>query len=248
MKCILVTGASRGLGLQITLQLLSAGCRVFATSSTAPPALLALLARHHGSLAHLEADLADPETPTLIYQKCMRDFGSIHGIVHCAGTIPLAIITASEHSLQRAFTINLLAFTKLVALALPELRKQAAVVIAVSSGASTTPYKGWSSYCMSKAALNMFCACLSIEEPLLRVAAIRPGVIDTAMQKLIREQGSACMDPQMHVRLVEMEKTGLLLDAALPASRIAYAVLHGDSFVNGAFVDWNSINVANEPL
>lgn len=61
--------------------------------------------------------------------------------------------------------------------------------IMVSSGASTKAYRGWGAYCMSKAALNMMTATLAVEEPRVFAVAVRPGVVDTEMQRVIREGG-----------------------------------------------------------
>lgn len=42
----------------------------------------------------------------------------------------------------------------------------------------------------SKAALNHFTQTLALEEPSITAIAVRPGVVDTSMQDLIRSQGS----------------------------------------------------------
>lgn len=42
----------------------------------------------------------------------------------------------------------------------------------------------------SKAALNHFTQTLAVEEPSITSIAVRPGVVDTSMQDLIRSQGS----------------------------------------------------------
>ena len=59
----------------------------------------------------------------------------------------------------------------------------------LSSGASVKPYNGWSAYGCSKAALNHFAMDIASEEPSdkVRAVCIAPGVVDTQMQKDIRE-------------------------------------------------------------
>ena len=61
-------------------------------------------------------------------------------------------------------------------------------LVNMSSGAATTPYRGWAAYCASKAAVEMLTEVVGLEEAdtgLLAYAG-RPGVVDTDMQALIR--------------------------------------------------------------
>ena len=62
-----------------------------------------------------------------------------------------------------------------------------------SSGAATGAYSTWGSYGSSKAALNHLALTLAVEEPSITSLALRPGVVDTDMQALIRSK-SAVMD------------------------------------------------------
>lgn len=60
------------------------------------------------------------------------------------------------------------------------------IIINVSSGAGKHPIEAWSTYCASKAALDMFSQVLQAEHPEFRVFAVAPGIVDTAMQDAIR--------------------------------------------------------------
>jgi len=65
------------------------------------------------------------------------------------------------------------------------------VIINISSGAGQRPVDGWSAYCASKAALDMISLACQKEQDILqsgvKVYALSPGVVDTAMQAQIRE-------------------------------------------------------------
>ena len=61
MKNILITGVSRGLGLEIAAQSLRAGYRVFGVSRTLSGALEELLAEFPDSLELFQYDLSDSE-------------------------------------------------------------------------------------------------------------------------------------------------------------------------------------------
>ena len=60
------------------------------------------------------------------------------------------------------------------------------IIINVSSGAGKHPIEAWSTYCASKAALDMFTQVLQAEYPDFKVFAVAPGIVDTPMQDAIR--------------------------------------------------------------
>src|SRR5690606_34498338 len=59
-------------------------------------------------------------------------------------------------------------------------------IINITSGAALKPYFGWSAYCSSKAAINMFTQVLAAEQQEvkngIKILAVAPGVVDTDMQ------------------------------------------------------------------
>jgi benzil reductase ((S)-benzoin forming) len=65
------------------------------------------------------------------------------------------------------------------------------VIINVSSGAAKRPIDGWSSYCASKAGLNLFSEVIKEEEKILsqntQIFNVSVGVVDTDMQAQIRK-------------------------------------------------------------
>ena len=60
------------------------------------------------------------------------------------------------------------------------------IIINVSSGAGKHPIEAWSTYCASKAALDMFTQVLQAEYADFKVFAVAPGIVDTPMQDAIR--------------------------------------------------------------
>ena len=65
----------------------------------------------------------------------------------------------------------------------------------VSSGAARYPVAGWSAYCSSKAALDMFTRCIAAEHAgrpnAPRVCSLAPGVVNTGMQLELRSADAA---------------------------------------------------------
>lgn len=61
------------------------------------------------------------------------------------------------------------------------------IVINITSGASKKPIDGWSIYCLSKSAIEMFIKSIGLEYSEYRCFNVEPGVMDTQMQSQIRE-------------------------------------------------------------
>lgn len=89
-------------------------------------------------------------------------------------------------------------------------------ILNISSGAALKPYYGWSTYCGSKAALNMLTQNLALEQQDLtngvKVLAIAPGVVDTDMQAQIRKSDKD--DFKEVERFVALKADGGLNNAA----------------------------------
>lgn len=108
----------------------------------------------------------------------------------------------------------------------------------VSSGASIAPYQGWSAYGCSKAALNHLVQHLGVEEPDVTSVSVRPGVIDTDMQKAIREQHGAVMSRANHDKFTGLKADGGLRSPEEVGRVIALMALSVDASKSGKFVDW----------
>lgn len=59
-------------------------------------------------------------------------------------------------------------------------------IIAVSSGASSKGYFGWSQYCTTKASMRQLMNCYALEYPDVNFLSLAPGLIKTNMQSLIQ--------------------------------------------------------------
>ena len=114
--------------------------------------------------------------------------------------------------------------------------KKNAKVIIVSSGASEKAYPSWASYCCSKASVNMLVKCLS-EETTYTCLAVRPGVVDTDMQKKIREDKNT--NEKLKEKFTKMHETNHLLSPDVPAKAIVNFALYADKDWNGRFVNYD---------
>ncbi len=113
--------------------------------------------------------------------------------------------------------------------------KSGSVAIFVSSGAASHVIPGWSAYCAAKAGLEQFVRVAAEEADArgidLRVHAVRPGIVDTAMQETVRGMSSERFGPVGRFR--EFHKKGWLRSPGEPAALIRWlctpmaADLHG---------------------
>jgi len=113
----------------------------------------------------------------------------------------------------RAVTVNVAATFMLSATFARVTRELAdRRILHISSGAATNAYAGWSVYGGTKAALEQHARGVALDKsPGLRIAAVAPGVIDTAMQTEIRRT-SEDKFPERE-RFVALKREGGLHDA-----------------------------------
>ena len=181
----LVTGASAGLG------------RALAEALNGRGWALVVDARHAGRLADAVAALPHPDLVTALPGDVAdpahrAELAAAAGprldlLVHNAselGPTPLpALADLGSDQLQRLLAVNVVAPLALTRVLLPALRAASGTVLAISSDAAVEAYEGWGGYGASKAALDRIAAVLAVEEPALRVHAVDPGDMDTAMHR-----------------------------------------------------------------
>jgi NAD(P)-dependent dehydrogenase (short-subunit alcohol dehydrogenase family) len=180
-----------------------------------------------------------------VMAETLREFGQLDALVNNASILgPIAPIGSGEPKAWRKnWTINLLGPVMLTQAALPHLRQRKGRVINVSSGAAVNVIPGWAAYCTAKAALNHFTRALAEEEPSITALAFRPGVVDTAMQATIREEGAQGMPDDVHARFVRYFEEGELLPPEVPACSLTILALYAPTEWSGAFMAWNNEEV-----
>jgi len=80
---------------------------------------------------------------------------------------------------------------------------------------------------------------LAVEEPDITAVAVRPGTVDTEMQREIREEHNFVMDPQDVTKFANLKKDGKLLQSEQPGNVIARLVLDAPKELSGRFISWN---------
>ncbi len=180
----LITGASRGLGRALALDLHASGWQLVIDARGAA-ALDEVAALVPGAVA-VAGDVTDPRHREAL-AAAVDVFGGLDLLVNNAsdlGPSPLPRLADYRlHTLRRVYETNVIAPLALVQLLLPALRASAGTVVDVSSDAATEPYEAWGGYGSSKAALDQLSAVLAAEEPGIRVFAVDPGDMRTEMHQ-----------------------------------------------------------------
>ncbi|TPX70336.1 hypothetical protein SpCBS45565_g01734 [Spizellomyces sp. 'palustris'] len=246
---VIVTGASRGIGLAVTRILLSLNARVVGlgrSPSSAHPELEALIPSHSTSFCYLSLDVTAHDAASIAVDSAVKKFGRLDAVVHNAGILdPIArVADADLDAWRRCLEVNFFAGISIFQQAANYLRNANGKFILVSSGAAAGAKEGWVPYCTAKAASNMLIAGLGLEEQNIVSVALRPGVVDTDMQTLIRETGRTAMGDASHDQFVQFKEQGKLLHPDVPGYVIAKLALDAPKELSGQFISWNDAKLA----
>jgi 3-oxoacyl-[acyl-carrier protein] reductase len=218
----LVTGAGRGIGRAIALELAAAGARVALLARSADQleeAARAVRGRG-GRAAVYPADAADPAQVADAVTRITAELGQVGILVGNAAVVrpvgPTVDVTLAEW--WAAFAVNVGAVFQLSIAVLPSMLERGwGRIVNVSSGAAADPaamVRG-NTYTTTKAALEAHTLNLAAELAGSGVTAnvYRPGLVDTAMQAWIRAQSPEKIGGAMYERFVGHYQDGSLITA-----------------------------------
>jgi NAD(P)-dependent dehydrogenase (short-subunit alcohol dehydrogenase family) len=187
MPVAVITGASRGLGLAITRELVERGWHLIVD------------ARDGASLERAMKDLGAPDQVTAVPGDVAdpRHREAIAEAVDGAGSVALLVNNASLlgpspqppleryplAELERVFRVNTFAPLALIQALLPALQAAEGTIVNVTSDAAVEAYEGWGGYGASKAGLEQLTAILGAEQHTLHVYSFDPGDMRTAMHQ-----------------------------------------------------------------
>ncbi|PKY00331.1 NAD(P)-binding protein [Aspergillus campestris IBT 28561] len=241
-KTIIVTGASRGIGLAITKYLLSApqSHNVVVIARSREP-LQKLKDEYTKQVEILSGDLADFSLAQQAVDLALKSFGRLDGMVLNHGILGQVgkIADADPEQWKQGFDVNFVSLVAFVKAGLPALRESKGKIIFTSSGASVSAYRGWGLYGSTKAAMNHLALSLGEEEPDVTSVSIRPGMVDTNMQRELREDHKTSLEPQVYAKFATVHKDGKLLKPEQPGHVMAKLVLDAPRELTGKFLSWN---------
>jgi len=189
-RIALVTGASRGIGRAVALDLARGGWRVVCVGR-AQKALEKLddeiKASRKGEATLVPLDLADFNAIDHLAAALLERFGKLDALAACAGT--LGALTPAHQAtpavMQETFNVNFLANQRLIRAMHPLLRaSDAGRAVFLTSRVSRNPRAYWGPYAASKAALDAYVMCWAAELEVTPIKAniFNPGPTRTAMR------------------------------------------------------------------
>jgi 3-oxoacyl-[acyl-carrier protein] reductase len=185
MRNVIVTGASRGLGLAISRRLIEDGFRVTAVARKEGDALRDLMEEKDGALSFAAFDLSQLDAIPAFALALKKRFGAPYGLVNNAGLGTQGLLATMHNSeIETLLRINLTAPIMLSKYVLRQMMSASAGrIVNVSSIIASTGYNGLSVYAATKAGLIGFTKSLSREAGRVGVTinAVAPGFIETEM-------------------------------------------------------------------
>jgi 3-oxoacyl-[acyl-carrier protein] reductase len=244
-KVALITGASRGIGKGIALELARAGCDLMLTArdqealqSTAEEA------RALGRKASIHAaDLRMDAEPAALVAALKREFGRLDILINNAGGARRGdFLALSDDDWNDGFAMKFFAHVRLSRLAWPMLKSSAGSVVAIAGLAARTPV---ADYMIGASVVG---ACLAFTKALadlgkrdgVQVNAVNPGSVDTDRLRhrlaiIMRSTGfDEAAAIEHHRKELDITRFGLPEDIA---GLIAFIVSPRGRWMHGSAID-----------
>lgn len=197
MAVALVTGASRGIGRAVAIELAARGFVVAVGHHASPDAaaeVVAEIGARGGRAVPSRADVRDPDQVARAFAELDGGVGGPEVLVCAAGVVRDGLLAASEPAdLEAVLAVNLAGVVACCREAARRMiRRRRGSIVTVSSVAARRPGRGQSGYAASKGAVESLSRALAVElAPRgVRVNCVAPGIIDTDMTKGIRALAS----------------------------------------------------------
>lgn len=230
---IWISGASGGIGQALARTVPWDSARIIGISRTPLE-----------GFEHLAADLSDPASWPVVAASFRRELEGFAGgrvvFIHAAGTLdPMGFVgEVDDETYQRNVLLNSASPQVLGQMFVSAVRDVAAsrLLVMLTSGAAKSVYPGWSSYGAAKAGVDQWVRNVGAEQSKrggVRVMAVAPGTVDTAMQSLLRQTPER--DFPSRQKFVDIHAAGKLADPDAVA-RDLWSLFDAE-LENGAVVD-----------
>jgi 3-oxoacyl-[acyl-carrier protein] reductase len=228
----LVTGASRGIGRAIALQLAADGFAVavnFASSASKADEVVAQIQASGGSAVAIQADVSDPDAVANLFRTASDELGPASVLVNNAGiTDDGLVLRMSPDQWDRVVNTNLRSVFLCTKEALRSmLRAKSGRIINISSISGISGNPGQGNYAAAKAGVIGFTKSVAKEVGSrgITVNAIAPGFIQTDMTDALGEKVTAAVSEQ-----IALGRLGLPEEVA---SAVGYLASEGASYITG---------------
>ena len=224
MKNIIVTGTSRGIGLELVLQFANAGHQVLALSRKIPQALLG-----NENITCLSVDLSKESELQKVENFLSTSWKHIDAVVHNAGGLLLKpFAETTQEDFESIYRVNVFGVANLTRICVPYLQKGSHVVTISSMGGiqGSLKFAGLAAYSSSKGAVITLSELLAEEykEQGIAFNVLALGAVQTEM---LAEAFPGYQAP---------------ISAADMAKYIVDFTLTGNQFYNGKVLEVSSTN------
>jgi len=224
MKNIIVTGTSRGIGLELALQFAVKGYHVLALSRSIPKTLL-----KNENISCLSVDLAIESDLQKVTDYISATWKQVDAIVHNAGSLLLKPFSeTSQTDFESIYKVNVFGVANLTRVALPYLQKGSHVVTISSMGGiqGSLKFPGLAAYSSSKGAVITLSELLAEEykEQGIAFNVLALGAVQTEM---LEEAFPGYQAP---------------ISAANMAQYIVDFTINGNQYYNGKVLEVSSTN------
>ncbi|WP_263732204.1 SDR family NAD(P)-dependent oxidoreductase [Cellulomonas sp. SG140] len=184
-KAVVVTGASKGIGLAVAQAFAAEGARVVAGARSTSPELAAL--GEQDDVAVVLGDLTTLAGCDALVAEAEQRFGGVDVLVNNIGGVrprTEGFLAVSDDDWRWSWEMNLLSAVRATRSALPSLLRRApSTVVTVCSVNAALPDPGVIDYSAAKAALRSFSKSLSKElgPRGVRVNTVSPGPVETSL-------------------------------------------------------------------
>ncbi|MEE2954004.1 MAG: SDR family NAD(P)-dependent oxidoreductase [Bacteroidota bacterium] len=180
MNIALITGSSKGIGEAITKLLLNKKWIVYGFSRTNNI--------KHPNFYHTAVDLGDLTSLGGIILPQIKTDNTILLINNASKIGKIARLDKKlDSEISSEYNLNIISPTIMCNKFLAKYRSHYKIIFNISSGAAQYSIINWSTYCSSKAALEMLTNVIKNENHTnLKIFSVSPGIVDTDMQKQIR--------------------------------------------------------------
>ncbi|MDX1950847.1 MAG: SDR family NAD(P)-dependent oxidoreductase [Verrucomicrobiota bacterium] len=235
-KNIFITGVSSGIGLALAEEFLRRNNTVYGLSRRKP---VQLMGHPQFQFKQIDLELLEGTKPEI--KELLKDAPQLDLVILNAAILgPIAdLAETSLHEVKRVMDINLWA-NKVVLDCFTELALPVTQVVAISSGAASSANRGWNSYSISKAALNMLIALYAAEQMDTHFTALAPGIVDTPMQAELAEVPHDGRFNSLET-LRQARGTPMMPEPEEAAERLITAFESCKHHSSGSFLDVNSL-------
>ena len=230
MKLAIISGGSKGLGEKLCEQYLAQDFEVIEFSRTAPNSYS--VAIDLASAANVSKIISETLTPLAI-----REWREIVVISNAGMLTPIGPVSKKDSesviaNLNANFVSGIVFMAEVLRCFQQHTGKK--TLASISSGAALGERAGWSLYCAAKAGLEHFIRSVAKEQDAesqpFKMVNIDPGLIDTAMQSLIRQ--SSLDDLPSLEQFKQRKESGLLVPPVKVAERIV-RIIEASNMGNG---------------